>query len=176
MPPSTGLRQRRQPGPAAAEPGARRSLWRRQLEQLAEPGGVRAAGLRHLRHDPAVGPALIDDGAFDGLGSSNAQATGGGSGEAAKSTEEVIPKDRIADHISAEQLNDFKIPEGSGGEALMNRLGTDPGVWYANQDEFLKEFPNEAYRMPDGNVGFTDPGRLSNDAIKFWSKKSGIWQ
>lgn len=115
-------------------------------------------------------------GAFDGLGSSNAQATGGGSGEAAKATEEVIPKDRIADHINAEQLNDFKIPEGSGGEALMNRLGTDPGVWYANQDEFLKEFPNEAYRMPDGNVGFTDPGRLSNDAIKFWSKKSGIWQ
>lgn len=64
----------------------------------------------------------------------------------------------------------WNIPKGSGGEALMERLGADKTVWYEHQDEFLKQFPDQAYRMSDGNVGFDDPGRLSKGAIKYWSR------
>ena len=115
-------------------------------------------------------------GAFDGIGESNAHATSSGTGDSQRAVEEIITRDRMSDHLTAEQLRDFKIPEGSGGEALMNRLNVNTDVWYQNQDEFLRKFPDEAYRMSDGNVGFSDPGRLSNDAIKFWSNKSGIWR
>lgn len=64
----------------------------------------------------------------------------------------------------------WNIPSGRGGEAFMDRLGVDKGVWYEHQDEFLSKFPKEAYRMSDGNVGFSNTGRLSKDAIEFWSK------
>jgi hypothetical protein len=72
----------------------------------------------------------------------------------------------------AELLNSdaWNIPKGSGGEALMDRLGVDKSVWYEHQNEFLDRFPNEAYRMADGNVGFDDPGRLSKNAIDFWAQ------
>lgn len=109
------------------------------------------------------------------LSDNNAHASDHRSGEGAKNVEEVINKNRLTDHLSREQIGDFKIPEGSGGEALMDRLGVDKQVWYDNQNEFLRKFPNEAYRMSDGNVGFADNGRLSKDAIKFWAKKSDIW-
>lgn len=115
-------------------------------------------------------------GAFDGIGEPNAHATATGSGDGHRAVEDAITKDRVSDHLTAEQLRDFKIPEGTGGEALMNRLNVNSDVWYQNQDEFLRKFPDEAYRMSDGNVGFSDPGRLSSDAIKFWSNKSGIWR
>jgi len=72
----------------------------------------------------------------------------------------------------AELLNSdaWNIPKGSGGEALMDRLGVDKSVWYEHQNEFLDRFPNEAFRMADGNVGFDDPGRLSKNAIDFWAQ------
>jgi len=75
-------------------------------------------------------------------------------------------------HSGHELLNSnaWNIPKGSGGEALMERLGADKSTWYQHQNDFLNQFPSEAYRMPDGNVGFDDPGKLSNSAIKFWSK------
>jgi hypothetical protein len=64
----------------------------------------------------------------------------------------------------------WNIPEGSGGEALMDRLGVDKSVWYEHQNDFLQQFPDQAYRMPDGNVGFDNSGRLSKEAIDFWSQ------
>ena len=113
-------------------------------------------------------------GAFDGI--FDTPANGSGTGEGQNNTEEtIVNKNPLVDHMSREQIGDFKIPEGSGGEALMDRLGVDKQVWYDNQNEFLRKFPNEAYRMSDGNVGFADNGRLTNDAIKFWAKKSDIW-
>ena len=67
----------------------------------------------------------------------------------------------------------FNIPKGSGGEALLGRMGVPKDVWYENQDKFLKLFPKEGYRMSDGNVGFTKPGQLSKSAAEFWLKASG---
>jgi hypothetical protein len=70
----------------------------------------------------------------------------------------------------------WDIPKGSGGEALMNRLHVDKGVWYANEDEFLKKFPDEAYRMNDRHVGFDNPGTLSPAAKQFWANASETQQ
>lgn len=76
----------------------------------------------------------------------------------------TLPKNELLDSTA------WNIPEGSGGEALMDRLGVDKSVWYEHQNEFLQQFPDEAYRMPDGNVGFDNSGRLSREAIDFWSQ------
>lgn len=72
--------------------------------------------------------------------------------------------------------SDWNIPKGSGGEAMMNRLGVDKSVWYENQNEFLKKFPGAAYRMSDGNIGLNLSGKPSDAVIKFWAQKADLWK
>jgi hypothetical protein len=67
------------------------------------------------------------------------------------------------------------IPDGGGGEAYTLTNGVNAGKWYHNQDEFLRLFPNDAYRMGDGNVGFKHPGELSDGAKEYWARKFGKW-
>lgn len=107
-------------------------------------GGASSSSTEHPVFDPTVNPSDL------GPDTSN------GGGNTAR----------------AELLNSdaWNIPKGSGGEALMDRLGVDKSVWYEHQNEFLDRFPNEAFRMADGNVGFDDPGRLSKNAIDFWTQ------
>ncbi len=68
------------------------------------------------------------------------------------------------------------IPTGGGGEQFAVTNGVDKTLWYQNQDEFMQKFPNEGYRMTDGNVGFVRPGGLSTEAKQFWAQKFGKWQ
>ncbi|HEX7484359.1 MAG TPA: hypothetical protein VF281_04400 [Candidatus Saccharimonadales bacterium] len=67
------------------------------------------------------------------------------------------------------------IPEGGGGDAYALANGAEPSVWRNNQDEFMRLFPGEGYRMDDGNVGFSHPGELSDAAKEYWAKKFGKW-
>ncbi len=115
---------------------------------------------------------------YHGIDSGSGGGTGGSSPEHPFNPT-VDPSDLGPDTPSgggntahAELLNSdaWNIPKGSGGEALMDRLGVDKSVWYEHQNEFLDRFPNEAFRMADGNVGFDDPGRLSKNAIDFWAQ------
>ena len=68
------------------------------------------------------------------------------------------------------------IPAAGGGEAYAAANGADIKLWYQNQGEFLRQFPNEAYVMLDGNVGFKKPGELSDAAKEYWAKKFGQWR
>lgn len=94
------------------------------------------------------------------------------------SAEPVISKvspETVASHLTPEQVADFNIPDGGGGEALMNRLNIDSSKWYDIQDELLDKFPDDFYRMSDGNVGIGNPGKQSDEIVKFISQKTGIW-
>jgi hypothetical protein len=84
--------------------------------------------------------------------------------------------EQLEGHLTAEQVQAFDIPKGSGGEALMNRLHISPREWYGFQDQLLKEFPNDFYRMADGNVGLAYPGELNPKAVAFIAKEVGIWR
>lgn len=87
----------------------------------------------------------------------------------------ITPAEVPSEVLSPEVVADFDIPTATGGEALMDRLGVDPSVWYQNQDEFLQNFPQEGYRMADGNVGLSRPGQMSEEAMKFWAEKANLW-
>jgi len=87
----------------------------------------------------------------------------------AKPTETAEKTDPTAEILKSDAWN---IPKGSGGEALIQRLGVDKGVWYANEEEFVKEFPGEAFRMNDRHIGLANPGALSPNAIQFWANKA----
>lgn len=54
----------------------------------------------------------------------------------------------------------YDVPNGEGGEQLFNTIGIDPQKWYANQESFLRNFPDQFYRMPGGDVGIAQPGTL----------------
>jgi hypothetical protein len=58
----------------------------------------------------------------------------------------------------------FNISSGEGGEQLFNSLNINPQNWYANQESFLRNFPNDFYRMPGGGVGIAHQGLLSPEA------------
>jgi hypothetical protein len=65
----------------------------------------------------------------------------------------------------------WNIPQGGGGEQMMNRLHVDKSIWYENEAEFQKKYPGEAYWMQDGHVGLRDPGALPMSAREFWVTK-----
>lgn len=76
---------------------------------------------------------------------------------------------QAAEH--AAQLGEVfnNIPSGMGGEQLMNAIQIDPSQWYANENTWLAQFPNDLYRMDDGHVGLAHSGQLSQgfqDALK----------
>lgn len=116
---------------------------------------------------------------FDGNGAAEAVAepSAADTGEKIAENSLRIPDAyNIADHVSPEQLAAFDIPRGSGGEALMNRLGVDPKQWYTFEDELLQKFPNDFYRMSDGHVGLMHPGEQSPSVIGFIADKVGIYR
>ncbi|HEY8886838.1 MAG TPA: hypothetical protein VIM31_05075 [Candidatus Microsaccharimonas sp.] len=67
-------------------------------------------------------------------------------------------------HTAAETASAFNISSGEGGLELFNSLHIDPQNWYANQESFLRNFPNDFYRMPGGGVGIGHQGLLSEAA------------
>jgi hypothetical protein len=104
----------------------------------------------------------------------------GGSGSESGPNEAVDAAAEHARQIDAQHLEILKspvhtIPNAGGGEAYTLANGADASLWYQNQDEFLQLFPDQAYRMSDGNVGFSHPGELSNSAKEYWAKKFGKW-
>jgi hypothetical protein len=76
---------------------------------------------------------------------------------------------------TGEASSGWSFSDGSGGEALLRNNGIDPSLWYQHQDEFLKQFPDLAYRMSDGNVGLLDQNNntssnVSKAAQAFWEQ------
>lgn len=106
------------------------------------------------------------------------KGSGGGSGAGAElwnsllgytPTPDVQPP---AGGSGAEHLaNAFTIPKGSGGEALMGRLGVDKSNWYRIQDEILDKFPKTFYRRETGDAGISTSGKLPRDVQEFISSK-----
>lgn len=58
------------------------------------------------------------------------------------------------------------IPNGMGGEQLLNQLGVESSEWYKFEEKLLATAPDDFYRMPDGHVGLKHPGALSADGLK----------
>lgn len=76
---------------------------------------------------------------------------------------------------TGETTSGWSFSDGNGGETLLRSNGIDPMLWYQHQDEFLKQFPDLAYRMSDGNVGLLDQNNgnssnLSKAAQAFWEQ------
>lgn len=58
------------------------------------------------------------------------------------------------------------IPNGMGGEELMNQLGVSPDAWGDIQSDLREAAPRDFYDMGNGNVGISHPGPLSPDGVK----------
>lgn len=163
-------RNRFQPTPAPQRRRFERT--RSRLEKMFGTPTKKALGVLALAAATgALGWALSPDKAADSHVDSGTNATA----TPDKPSETKTPVNAEAKPKTAhEKLLEspaWNIPNGGGGEQMMNRLHVDKGVWYANEAEFLKEHPDEAYRMSDGHVGFSDPGKLSMNSIKFWADK-----
>lgn len=101
---------------------------------------------------------------------------GGGSGGAelwsSLAGHTAIPEVQPPTGSGVEHLADaFTIPKGSGGEALMERLGTDKSNWYRIANELLDKFPDTFYERKEGGVGIKKSGMLPNDVQVFISSK-----
>ncbi len=68
----------------------------------------------------------------------------------------------------------FNIPDGGGGERLMNELGVSVSEWYGMEDELLNKFPNDFYRMNDGHVGIARPGSLPTEVQQFIADRTSL--
>lgn len=55
----------------------------------------------------------------------------------------------------------FDIPKGGSGWSLLESLGVEPTSWFQFENDLLRDFPDELYRMADGHVGIAKPGPLS---------------
>lgn len=108
-----------------------------------------------------IGVAFWANAAQNGGGSGTEglpDGSGGGSGDVPPATPEVpVAPEFVPDPA-------FTIPEGGGGEDLLNRLSIAPEKWYQIQEQLLASDPNTFYRMEDGNVGIANPGMLPQAA------------
>jgi hypothetical protein len=58
------------------------------------------------------------------------------------------------------------IPNGMGGQELMNQLGIEREAWGAIQQDLLEAAPKDFYDMGNGNVGISHTGPLSADGVR----------
>lgn len=71
----------------------------------------------------------------------------------------------------------WRFADGTGGERLVTSNGMDKSVWYNNEDEFARKFPELTYRMDDGHIGLIDQNanrhisKLPLAAQRFWESK-----
>lgn len=64
-------------------------------------------------------------------------------------------------------LTEHNVLNGEGGESLLDRNDIDSSSWYGFQDDLMNRYPDEFYRMEDGNVGLQNPGNLSTGAQQY---------
>lgn len=74
----------------------------------------------------------------------------------------------------AETFESLNIPQGGGGEQLLqaiNRefwpngvMAIDQSAWYDIEDQLVRDYPQDFYRMADGHVGLMRPGYISEQA------------
>lgn len=58
-------------------------------------------------------------------------------------------------------LTEHNVLNGEGGESLLDRNDINPQDWYSFENDAIKRFPSELYRMDDGHVGLQNPGEMS---------------
>lgn len=96
--------------------------------------------------------------------------------------ETSIPPNAIPDGLDQEATERYKeayeamatVDKGMGGIELFNEMGLSASDWYQHEDALLKAHPEDFYRMPDGHVGLSHPGKLSNDAMLDIAQRTGI--
>lgn len=64
-------------------------------------------------------------------------------------------------------LEPVTIERGMGGEELFQNMGLDKADWYTYQNDLLKKFPDDFYRMTDGHVGLMYAGDLPTDVQQY---------
>lgn len=77
---------------------------------------------------------------------------------------ELPPTEPAPADIPAIPSEQFVVPNGGGGEDLLEALQIDPAKWYGVENTLLDQFPNDFYRMDDGHVGIMNSGMIPQGA------------